>query len=443
MRSLTVLRQDARAIFDAGLSAVDPVAAIKGKVRVEGAMLELAGRRYFLDDYRHVYVVGAGKAAAAMARGIEELLGARISRGLAIVKYGHGLPLKKVEVAEAGHPLPDGAGVEGTRKIMEIVDSAREDDLVILLLSGGGSALLAYPAHGLTLADKQRATQVLLGCGATIHEINAIRKHLSKVKGGGLARLAYPATTVALILSDVLGDSLDIIASGPMAPDTTRFADCLDIVERYRIGGTIPSTVLGYLEKGARGETDETSKPGDRIFTRVENVIVASNRQALQAAKHKAEALGYNTLLLSSFVQGETHTAASLHTAIAREIVETDSPVPRPACLLSGGETTIILRGDGLGGRNQEFALGAAIEIEGLEGVVVLSGGTDGTDGPTEAAGGLVDGTTLRRAREKGLDARSYLRRNDSYPYLKAAGDLLITGPTLTNVMDIHIVLVG
>ncbi len=442
MRSREELRGDAKRIFAAGLKAADPMEAIKREVQVRENLLEIFGRKYHLDRYHQVYVVGAGKAAASMARAVEELFGERVSSGLVIVKYGHGLPLRRVEVIEASHPLPDDNGVEGTRRIMEILAAAREDDLVFFLLSGGGSALLPCPADGLTLQDKQQTTAVLLSCGATIHEINAMRKHISNVKGGRLARLAYPATTISLILSDVLGDSLDTIASGPMVPDSSRFADCLEIIERYQIGEKIPLPVRAYLDNGGRGGIEETPKAGDRIFDKVQNVIVGSNRQALLAAKQEAEQLGYKTLLLSSFVQGETRVAAALHAAIAKEILATGNPISRPACVVSGGETTVTIRGRGLGGRNQEFALAAAIDLDGIEGVAVLSGGTDGTDGPTDAAGGLVDGTTLRRASAKGLDANGYLQQNDSYRFLKATDDLLITGPTLTNVMDLHVLLV-
>ena len=443
MRTVKQLRADARGIFEAGIAAVDPVEAVKRHLGRTGDILHVADRRYELPTYRHVYVVGTGKASARMARGLEEILGESIDSGVVVVKYGYSTPTRRVDIVEAGHPIPDPAGVEGTKQIIDTLRKAGNDDLVFFLVSGGGSALLPCPADGLTLEDKQRTTQILLDCGATIHEINSVRKHLSKVKGGRLARLAYPATVVGLILSDVIGDRLEGIASGPTVPDTSTFSDCLKIIERYQLQGKIPPVVRAFLEQGARGGIEETPKAADPVFEKVQNVLVGSNRLALQAAKQKAEALGYNSLLLSSSVEGETQTVAAVHAAIAKEISATGGPVRRPACVISGGETTVTIRGGGLGGRNQEFALAAALHIEGLEGVVILSGGTDGTDGPTDAAGGVVDSGTLRRATANGLDAGDYLRRNDSYHFLQSTGDLLITGPTYTNVMDLHVMLIA
>ena len=443
MRSITQMREDARAIFDAGLERANAADAVKSSVRREAEALDVAGVRYTLSGYRDIYVLGAGKAAAKMAWAIEEFLGERISCGLIVVKYGHGLLLNRVEIVEAGHPLPDAAGVAGTTRIIGLLRRATEEDLVIFLLSGGGSALLPCPVDGITLEDKIRTTQTLLDCGATIQEINALRKHISKIKGGKLARLAYPATLVSLILSDVVGDALDVIASGPTVPDSSSFTECLRVVERYQLKEKIPPRVRAVLEAGARGEAEETPKAGDPIFHNVRNVIIGNNRMALEAAQLKAESLGYNTLLLSSGMEGEAKVAGAAHAAIARKIIANGNPLGRPACVLSGGETTVTIRGTGLGGRNQEFALAAAAAIDGLEGVVILSGGTDGTDGPTDAAGGIVDGTTLRRGRDKGLDAADSLRRNDSHTFLGVVGDLLVTGPTFTNVMDLRVVIVA
>jgi len=443
MRSITQIREDARAIFDAGLKRANAADAVKNWVRRERDALDVAGVRYELSKYRAVYVVGAGKAAAKMASAVEELLRDHISSGIVVVKYGHKLALSLVEIIEAGHPLPDEAGVAGTTRVIDLLRRAKEEDLVILLLSGGGSALLPCPVDPITLDDKIRTTQTLLNCGATIHEVNAVRKHISKIKGGRLARLAYPATLVSLILSDVVGDSLDVIASGPTVPDSSSFADCLRVIARYELKEKIPPRVRAFLEAGARGEVEETPKAGEPIFQNVRNVIVGNNRMAVEAARVKAEGLGYNTLALSSFIEGEAKVVAAAHAAIAKEIIMTGNPVARPACVLSGGETTVTVSGKGLGGRNQEFALAAAAAIDGAEGVVILSGGTDGTDGPTDAAGGVVDGTTLQRGRDKGLDAADFLRRNDSHTFLRAVGDLLVTGPTLTNVMDLRLVLIA
>jgi glycerate 2-kinase len=443
MLSLTQLRRDARRIFNAGLTAANPYEAVKRHVTRTGDTLIVADGSYDLGSYRNVYVVGAGKAAAKMARAAEELLGERISSGIVVVKRGHSVPLSRIQIREASHPLPDEAGVAGTKQIVELLLPARANDLIILLISGGGSALLPCPVDEITLEDKIRTTQILLDCGATIHEVNAVRKHISKIKGGKLARLAYPATLVSLILSDVVGDDLDAIASGPTVPDTSSFTDCLRVVKRYELEKKIPPRVRAFLEAGAKGEVEETPKAGSPIFQNVRNVIVGNNRMALEAARLKAEELGYNTLLLSDRMEGEAKVVAAAHAAVAMKIITSGNPVVRPACVLSGGETTVPIRGKGMGGRNQEFALAAAAAIDGTEGVVILSGGTDGTDGPTDAAGGVVDGTTLQRGRDKGLDVADFLRRNDSHTFLRAVSDLLVTGPTLTNVMDLRIVLIA
>jgi hydroxypyruvate reductase len=295
----------------------------------------------------------------------------------------------------------------------------------------------------LSLQDKQKTTEVLLSCGAKIQEVNAIRKHISKVKGGRLAELARPATVLSLILSDVIGDPIDHIGSGPTAPDSTSFSDCLSVIDRYGIATMIPLPVKKLLEKGAAGDIAETPKAGAPVFDNVRNLLVGNNRSALSGAKERAEALGYQTVTLSNSIEGETRKVAIEHSAIAKDLRLDRTRVRWPVCIISGGETTVTVQGRGLGGRNQEFALAAAIELDGVEQVVVLSGATDGTDGPTDAAGGIVDGTTVRRAREKGLDPREYLRRNDSYRLLKAVDDLLMTGPTLTNVMDVRLLLVS
>lgn len=441
--SLDQLRDDAVAIFQAGLKAVDPINAVNRHLHFRDHTLEIQGRTYHLPDYDGVYVIGMGKASAAMAQPIEELLGDRLTAGIINVKYGHAVPLDAIKVNEAGHPVPDEAGLRGTKQIIQLLQQTGENDLVICLLSGGGSALLPGPAEGITLEDKQQVTKRLLHCGATIHEINAVRKHISQVKGGRLARLASPSTLISLILSDVIGDHLDSIASGPTVPDESTFSDCLRILEMYNIKQRIPALVMEHLEKGARGEIEETPKPGDPAFRRTQNVIIGSNILAVQAAKQKAQELGYQSLILSTFIEGETKDVAKVHAAIAKEILSSGQPIERPACIISGGETTVTIRGQGLGGRNQEFALAAAIEISGLKEVVILSGGTDGTDGPTDAAGAMADGTTLHRARERGLEAERYLRENDSYHFFQPLGDLLITGPTYTNVMDLRLVLVA
>ena len=442
VRSLKQQRLDARIIFEASLAAADPILLVRRSLQFDGAILQAGKRLYDLARYSNLYVVGAGKAAAKMARAVEALLGERIAGGIVIVKHGHSIPLKKLKIVEAGHPIPDPAGIKATEAIIRLLRRTQKNDLILCLVSGGASALLSCPVVGLSLQDKQRTTQALLNCGARIQEVNAIRKHISGIKGGRLAELAYPSTVLSLILSDVIDDSMDNIGSGPTAPDSSTFADCLSIIDRYGVGDMIPLAVTTFLKKGAAGEIADTPKADNPIFQQVQNLLIGNNQLALVAAKEKAQALGYNTLILSSSVEGEARSLAIDHVVSARDVLSSSSPVRPPACIISGGETTVTIRGAGLGGRNQEFALAAALEIDGLNGIVVLSGGTDGTDGPTDAAGGIVDGTTVQRARDQGLNARSYLERNDSYPLLKAVGDLLITGPTLTNVMDLRLILI-
>jgi len=439
----TQLRKDAREIFLSGVKAVDPVNAVERNLQRQDERLIVGDQTYNLSDYEDVYVIGAGKASAAMAQPLENLLGDRLKAGLVQVKYKHAVPLKKILLNEAGHPVPDQAGFDGARKIIELMMKTSERDLVFCLISGGGSALLPSPAGGLSMEDKQSTTQILLESGATIHEINAVRKHISLVKGGRLARLVYPSRLISLILSDVIGDNLDSIASGPTVPDNTTFNDCLRILEKYNIRDKIPSSVLDHLEKGIRGELEETPKVDDPVFRQTQNIIIGSNILAVQAAKAKADELGYNSLILSTFIEGETKDVAKVHAAIAKEIMSRDLPISRPACVISGGETTVTIRGKGLGGRNQEFALAAAIDVDGWKEVVVLSGGTDGTDGPTDAAGAIVDGSTVSRAESLGMDPEHYLRENDSYHFFQGLDDLLITGPTFTNVMDLRLVLVA
>jgi len=442
VRSLKQQRLDARIIFEASLAAADPILLVRRSLQLDGAILQAGKRLYDLARYSNLYVVGAGKAAAKMARAVEALLGERIAGGIVIVKHGHSIPLKKLKIVEAGHPIPDPAGIKATEAIIRLLRRTQKNDLILCLVSGGASALLSCPVVGLSLQDKQRTTQALLNCGARIQEVNAIRKHISGIKGGRLAELAYPSTVLSLILSDVIDDSMDNIGSGPTAPDSSTFADCLSIIDRYGVGDMIPLAVTTFLKKGAAGEIADTPKADNPIFQQVQNLLIGNNQLALVAAKEKAQALGYNTLILSSSVEGEARSLAIDHVVSARDVLSSSSPVRPPACIISGGETTVTIRGAGLGGRNQEFALAAALEIDGLNGIVVLSGGTDGTDGPTDAAGGIVDGTTVQRARDQGLNARSYLERNDSYPLLKAVGDLLITRPTLTNVMDLRLILI-
>lgn len=437
------MRDDAAYIFQAGLGAVAPGAAIKKYCIRKKDILWVAGQEYDLNAFQRVVVIGAGKAGASMALAIEDLLLDRIDAGLIVVKYGHLELLQKIRIIEAGHPIPDANGYSGTKAMMELASSADTDTLLICLISGGGSSLMPYPASGVSLEDKQKTTEVLLGCGATIHEINTIRKHLSRIKGGGLAKVSFPATMICLILSDVVGDDLDSIASGPCVADPKTFDDCNDIIKKYGVGNSVPVTVKEHLQNGVRGLLEETPKEGSVIFDNILNVVIGCNYEALQASKRKAEELGYNTLLLSSMIEGETKDAAAFHMALAKEIVLHNEPVTRPACLLSGGETTVTIHGQGKGGRNQEFVLAATRKMEEMHNTVVLSAGTDGTDGPTDAAGAITDTTVLKRAKALGLVPKQYLENNDSYHFFDVLGDLYKTGPTNTNVMDVRILLIG
>ncbi|NOR25276.1 MAG: DUF4147 domain-containing protein [Desulforhopalus sp.] len=436
------MREKAIEIFQAGLQAVAPGAAIKSFCQLDGEILQVDGQSYDLSLFKNIYVLGAGKAGASMAQAIEDILGGRISKGIITVKYGHLEKLHKIKTHEGGHPVPDENGYRGAQAIFRLASKADKDTLVICLISGGGSALMPLPVDGVTLVDKQQTTKVLLTCGATIHEINAVRKHLSLIKGGGLARAVHPATLITLILSDVVGDDLDSIASGPCVCDSKTFADCKAIFKKYSIEDEIPANVLQHIDLGLAGKVAETTKAGQSIFDATRNIIVGGNFKALLKAKEKADELGYNTLLLSSMIEGETRDVAANHIAIAREIQLHGYPVKKPACLLSGGETTVTIKGTGKGGRNQEFVLAAALKMTGLENIVVLSAGTDGSDGPTDAAGAIADQRTLQRAAVKKLDPQKYLENNDSYHFFEKLDDLYKTGPTNTNVMDLRIILI-
>jgi len=438
------LRIDAREILDAGIRAADPEEAVKRSLRIAGEDL-LAGPdlRLSLSDFDRVLVVGAGKASASMGKAVEDLLGDRIDGGLVCVKHGHGLPLRRIRIAEAAHPLPDRAGEEAAKKIVGLLESAGERDLVISCISGGGSALLPAPAPPMTLGQKEEITRKLLASSADIHEINAVRKHLSFTKGGNLMRAAYPAFVINLMLSDVIGDDPGTVASGPFAPDRSSFQDALEVLRRYRLLETAAPEIATRLREGADGRIPENPKEGEYIFNRVWHGVVGSNIRSLCAGAEKAAKLGYRTLILSSSIAGDTVQAALFHAALAEEIHLTGNPVKPPACLLSGGETTVEVRGEGMGGRNQHFALALVQKASKLPNTLFLSAGTDGTDGPTDAAGAIVDSRTMERSRSMGMDYKLFLQNNDSYRFFSKLGDLIVTGPTRTNVMDMRLVLVG
>ena len=437
------LRRHANEIFKHVLGTLDPEQLVKEKVSILDSTLVVEEREYDLNNYENIYVVGGGKACAPMAKAMEDILGDKIDDGLIVVKYNHGLPLKKIETIEASHPIPDKNGVRGTSNILRLLSKTGEKDLIICLISGGGSALLVQPHKEITLQDIQTTSAELLASGAAIDEINTVRKHLSSIKGGQIAKAAYPSTLITLILSDVVGDPMDIIASGPTVPDESTFEDAYAIIQKYSLEEKMPNSACGFLKRGKMGKIEETPEAGNEIFDNTQNIIVGSNRIALEAAEKRAREMGYNTIILSSLVEGESRDAAKFLAAIAKEVSRTGTPIPKPACIIAGGETTVTIRGKGKGGRNQEFALSAAMEIEGCEGVVILSAGTDGTDGPTDATGAIVDFNTCKDAREKSnLNPEEFLSRNNSYNFFKKTGEHIITGPTMTNVMDIMISLI-
>jgi hydroxypyruvate reductase len=440
-------RELAWQIMRAALDAVEPGAAVRQHLQLAGSRLEVSGEQpYALDDFDRVLVVGAGKAGAPMAAAVAGILGERLSGGVVVVKHGHTLDdpsaTGPIEIVEAGHPIPDRAGLCGARRIADLLRETTERDLVVCLLSGGGSALMTLPAYGISLADSQALTQVLLGCGATINEVNTVRKHISQLKGGQLARLASPATVASLVLSDVVGDPLDVIASGPTVPDPTTFSDAWAVLARYGVVDAVPPSIVGHLTAGLHGVVPDTPKPGDPLFGRVHNVVVGSNRLAARAAVAEAQRLGFAAALLTTFLEGEAREVGKVIAGLAKGLASGEvTHLARPACLIAGGETTVTLSGNGQGGRNQEMALAAALALNGWSGVLVACLATDGTDGPTDAAGAFADGTTVARAAELGLDAQLFLARHDSYRLFRQVGDLIVTGPTRTNVNDLALVL--
>ena len=431
------LREVLQRIAEQVLLELAPERCLARAVHREGQRLRAGPYRYDLSRLRRVVAVGFGKAAARMARGLEELLGDRLDEGLVITAPGYAVPTRIVEVAEAGHPLPDARTLGASARLLQLVQDLSPQDLLIVLVSGGGSALFELPASDLTLEDLGRVTELLLRAGATIHELNAVRKHLSLVKGGQLARLAQPARILTLVLSDVPGDDLSTIASGPTAPDPTTFAQAVEVLRARGVWEAMPQAVRERLWAGAEGRVPETPKPGDPCFARVRHVVVGSGRTALVLAQRFGKRLGLRTAVLTGTLRGEAREVGRVFAALAEEERRFGRPVRPPALLLAAGETTVTVRGKGRGGRNQELALAFALEIRGLPGVALLSLATDGKNGPTDAAGALVDGTTCERIEQAGLSPQEKLAENDSYTALAAAGDLLRTGPTGTNVADL------
>lgn len=430
----TTRKELATEIFYAALKAVDPYNAVKlytDKIRSV----------YQNGSFKRLIVTGFGKAACSMSKAVEDNLGDLIDTGILITKYGHSMSQESmIRIYEAGHPVPDENGLRGTEEIIKILKNADKNTLVVCLVSGGGSALLVSPYEGISLDEKQKITQLLLKAGADINELNTVRKHISKVKGGRLAEIAYPAKMISLVLSDVIGDRLDVIASGPTAPDKTTYNHAIGVLEKYKLTEKAPESVINMLGNGAKGLIPETPKDDNPVFEKVENIIIGSNIKALEAAKTKAESLGFKPEIISSEITGEARDVGKWLADIARSKRSNSSN--RLNCLISGGETTVTVKGNGMGGRNMELALAFAMEIECVEGITLLSAGTDGTDGPTDAAGAIVDGQTVKKAKTTGLNPEEYLNNNDSYNFFKKIDELLVTGPTGTNVMDIQIMVI-
>jgi hydroxypyruvate reductase len=451
-------RRDLSDIFQASLRRVDPYMMIKDRMKLSGNILSIKTDEktlsWDLANYTRILVLGAGKATAKMALAVEEILGGRISEGLIAVKPGHTEKLSRVRMIEAGHPVPDAGSVEAGRAIARLCEQADEATLIFNLISGGGSALLSFPyawddeegRHELTLEDKQAATKALLACGANIQEINCIRKHLSGLKGGRLARLSRPADSINLILSDVVGDRLDSIASGLAVPDNSTYEEALRLIKKFNIASQFPPLARKVLELGAEGRLPETPKKTDPAFDKVKNILIGSNYGALLAAERKARDLGYNTTLLSAEITGEAREAARFYIGVARDVLKHELAAKKPACVIAGGETTVTLRGSGKGGRNQEMALSFLSEIEanpeGSEGIWFLAASTDGNDGPTDAAGAFADLEVLEAGKKAGLSIQEYLAANDSYNYFDKIGFLCKTGPTNTNVCDVQLTII-
>ncbi|HML02719.1 MAG TPA: glycerate kinase [Candidatus Bathyarchaeia archaeon] len=442
----TPLNRRARAVvlksLEAAVNAVEPQKIIESRLSFQNKVLKVNGHSFDFKKIKKAYVVGGGKAGGSMAEALERLLGNRITEGIVNVPRGDEHSTKIIELHESSHPFPDESGVEGTRRMLAIADQAEEGDLVVCLISGGGSSLMPLPRGEISLQDKRKVTEALLKAGATINEINTVRKHISEFKGGWLAKRAYPATILNLVLSDVLGDPLDFIASGPTVPDSTTFRNAIMVLERYGLWDGVPASVRKVLNDGKNGAIPETPKASDEAFTKVYNVIIGNCRTASRAALESLKSNGLTSLLLTSLLEGEARSVGVMLSSIAREIVVSGNPVQKPSGIVAGGETTVSVVGRGRGGRNQEIALSAVEKLNALDGAVVASLSTDGIDGPTDAAGAIVDGKTLMRARKADLSAEKFLADNDSYNYFSKLGDLLFTGPTGTNVNDVSVIVV-
>jgi glycerate-2-kinase len=428
--------------LEAALNAGDPKQMLKSRLLLENSTLKVNGHSFNLDKVKNIYVVGGGKASGSMAEAVEQILDKRITCGLVNVPHGNQNRTNRIKLHGANHPVPDEAGVEGTRRMLDIVERAERSDLIICLISGGGSSLMPLPRGSISLEDKREITQALLKSGATINEFNTVRKHISDFKGGWLAKKAYPAAILNLILSDVVGDPLDFIASGPTVPDSTTFNDALEVLKKYDLWAAAPRSVKKVLSEGEKGLIPETPKADDEAFKRVYNVVVGNNRSSSLAACERLKSAGLKTLLLTATLEGEARHVGVVLASIAREVSVSGNPVEKPAGIVAGGEATVTVTGKGSGGRNQELVLAAASKLKGSDGIVLASLSTDGIDGPTDAAGAVVDGKTAMRALKTGLAPEKFLAENNSYRFFLRLSDLILTGPTGTNVNDVSVIVV-
>jgi len=434
-------REIAERIFMAGVRSVLPEKIITGIMKLDGSVLSIGDHKFNIEEYRNIYVIGAGKASAAMGHYVETILGNRITGGHIVVKYGYSCKLKWISVTEAGHPVPDAEGFSAAQEIIRIAVGADQDDLVICLISGGASALLADLPENLLPEELFIVNNLLVRCGATINEINCVRKHLSRIKGGHLARIIRPARLVTLILSDVTGNPLEVIGSGPTVPDPSTFGDALRVIEKYNLTADMTAGVLNHLRDGLNGIHPETPKPGDPLFDDMVNILAGTNQIALEASKEEAIRLGFSSYIIDNELNGDVENVCESVLNMALSF-RNNNDIPKPLCLLYGGETTVKVSGNGRGGRNQHLALSMAIRLRNIPGITFLAAGTDGTDGPTDAAGAVVDSETTGKAAIMNEDPENYLYEFNSYDFFKRAGGLLKTGPTFTNVMDLLVVIV-
>ena len=442
MNSTERLKDKAIQIFSSALEAANPQKAVTNNLRLEGNSLKLNDKSYNLDDYRQILVSGVGNYSVHMSQAVEQILGERLHRGMVLTRYTLGFTLDKVEAIEAGFPIPDQSGVTGTKKVKAFLEEAGNDTLLILLISKGAPSLSTVPVEGISLADKLKTTSLLRKSTADIRELYAVQKHLSASKGGQIAKAGYPATMPTLILSDLLEDDLSLICSGLTVPDETTYEEARTVLKIYGLADQVPKRVVEHIEAGVKGEREETPKPGDKVFEKVQNVIVASNFIALESAQDTARALGYNTMIFPAFLQGEARDMGTRLGGLIKQVQTTGNPVPPPACLIFGGETNLTKKGRGRGGPNQEVALATAIELAGGENFLLLQSSTNGTDGDSDVSGALIDGGTIERADKLGLDPKAFLANNDSYNFFRQTGETFATGLTDTDVMEIGIILV-